>query len=72
MRFALLSALSISTCVVGIEASNQPLNILHIVVDDLRPELGAYGHHDRHTPAIDLLGEQGVVFDRAYCQVRQL
>lgn len=46
-----------------------PLNIVHIVVDDLRPELGAYGLPDRHTPNIDSLAASGVSFDRAYTQI---
>ena len=43
-------------------------SVIHIVVDDLRPELGAYGVPNRHTPNIDRLAAGGVVFDRAYCQ----
>ena len=73
MRIAsVLTAAAIALCELACaqSANMPPLNILHIVVDDLRPELGAYGHPDRHTPAIDSLGDQGVVFDRAYCQVR--
>ena len=41
-------------------------NILHIISDDLRPELGAYGLSNRHTPNIDGIG--GTVFTRAYAQ----
>ena len=43
-------------------------NILFIPVDDLRPELGAYGDEFIKTPNIDLLAEQGVTFTRTYCQ----
>ena len=43
-------------------------NILFIPVDDLRPELGAYGNKFIKTPNIDRLAEQGVIFTRAYCQ----
>lgn len=43
-------------------------NILFIVVDDLRPELGCYGLK-AHTPNIDKLAEQGILFERAYCNV---
>ena len=42
-------------------------NILHIVVDDLRNDLGAYGIVGSYTPNIDKLAKEGVVFDRAYC-----
>ncbi len=43
-------------------------NVLFLCIDDLRPELGCY---DRPavTPSIDRLAEEGVVFERAYCQV---
>ena len=32
-------------------------SILHVIIDDLRPELGAYGLEDRHTPHIDKLAK---------------
>ena len=43
-------------------------NILYIVVDDLRPQLGAYGQGYMHTPNIDALANRSLIFDRAYCQ----
>ncbi len=43
-------------------------NILFIVVDDLRPELGCYGNTIVKTPNIDRLARGGVTFTRAYCQ----
>ncbi len=43
-------------------------NLLFIVVDDLRPELGAYGRSYMKTPNIDSLARSGLVFDRAYVQ----
>ncbi len=43
-------------------------NILFIPVDDLRPELGAYGHAHVRSPNIDRLAREGVLFDRAYTQ----
>ena len=44
------------------------LNIIHVIVDDLRPELGAYGVQGRHSPNIDALAASGVSFDSAYTQ----
>ncbi|RKU37226.1 hypothetical protein C6496_10800 [Candidatus Poribacteria bacterium] len=43
-------------------------NVLFIIVDDLRPLLGCYGHSEIHTPNIDTLAQQGTLFNRAYCQ----
>jgi len=44
-------------------------NILFIVVDDLRPQLGCYGHRQMISPNIDRLAEGGTLFKRTYCQV---
>ncbi|MCC5931433.1 MAG: sulfatase [Cyclobacteriaceae bacterium] len=46
-----------------------PLNILFIAVDDLRPELGCYNVKNIHSPSIDRLAKQAMIFERAYCQV---
>ena len=43
-------------------------NVLYIVVDDLRPQFGAYGQGYMHTPNIDTLANRSLIFDRAYCQ----
>ena len=44
-------------------------NVMHVVVDDLRPELPAYGQHQVYAPNLDRLAARAVVFDRAYCQI---
>ena len=41
-------------------------NVLLVVIDDLRIEVGAYGHQHMHTPHIDKLARQGVRFSLAY------
>ena len=47
--------------------SAQPLNVLFIAVDDLRPDIGCYGVKHAKTPNIDRLAARGIVFDKAYC-----
>jgi arylsulfatase A-like enzyme len=53
----------------GCLAEPSPPNILLIIVDDLRPQLGCYGHNETLSPNIDRLAEEGMLFERAYCQV---
>lgn len=43
-------------------------NVLFLVVDDLLPMLGCYGHSVMHTPNIDRIAQRGIIFNRAYCQ----
>lgn len=48
--------------------SKKKPNVLFIAVDDLRPEINCYGAKHMHTPNLDRLAEQGIIFERAYCQ----
>lgn len=42
-------------------------NVLMILVDDLKPAIGAYGDSLAQTPNIDRLAASGMRFDLAYC-----
>ena len=44
-------------------------NVLLLMVDDLRPELGCYGKNKIISPNIDSLSELGCLFTRAYCNI---
>lgn len=44
-------------------------NIILIIVDDLRPELGVYGNNIIKTQHIDALAQDGMIFKNAYCNV---
>lgn len=56
----------------NISGQNKPqktkFNVLFIISDDLRPELGAYGTPQIQTPNIDKLAKRGTRFDNAYAQ----
>ncbi|MDF1851490.1 MAG: sulfatase-like hydrolase/transferase [Verrucomicrobiales bacterium] len=52
--------------VLGQEKSRKP-NVLMLLVDDLKPALGAYGDDTAKTPHLDALADQGMRFDLAYC-----
>eukprot|EP01062_Namystynia_karyoxenos_P005426 TRINITY_DN118_c1_g1_i1.p1 TRINITY_DN118_c1_g1~~TRINITY_DN118_c1_g1_i1.p1 ORF type:complete len:499 (+),score=105.87 TRINITY_DN118_c1_g1_i1:74-1570(+) len=43
-------------------------NVLYILSDDMRADLGAYGLPVR-TPALDSLAKEGLLFRHAYCQI---
>lgn len=43
-------------------------NVLFLAVDDLRPQLGCYGHSEILSPNIDALASQGVLFEQSFCQ----
>ncbi len=50
-----------------IMAQKKP-NILFLVIDDLKPVLGAYGNKEVKTPNLDKFASEAIVFDNAYCQ----
>src|SRR6185437_1696036 len=53
----------------AVRTRKRPLNVLFIMSDDMRTELGCYASRfHAHTPSFDKLAAQGVRFDRNYCQ----
>jgi len=44
-------------------------NVLFIIADDLRPELGCYNNQLIHSPNIDELASSGMLFEKTYCNV---
>ncbi|MDR6488523.1 arylsulfatase A-like enzyme [Chryseobacterium vietnamense] len=57
------------TIITGQSQKRSKPNVIFIVVDDLRPELGVYGNSTIKTPNIDKLAGRGTTFTNAYCQV---
>ena len=64
-RFAAFGVLLLFTALPLYAAART--NVLFIMADDLRPELGCYGSV-AVTPHLDALARRGVLFERAYCQ----
>ena len=62
----LLTILPIPT--VGQKATAKKYNVLFLISDDLRPEMGAYGNSLIKTPNIDRIARGATRFDRAYAQ----
>lgn len=60
-----LFALILSICS---SLAAEKLNVLFLVSDDLRPQLGCYGDPNVKTPNLDSLAGRGLVFNNAYCQ----
>ena len=50
------------------QAAQEQPNILFLIVDDLRPELGCYGEKHILTPNIDALAKDATVFTHCYVQ----
>lgn len=65
-RFVLLLLLCAAAAAPA-RAEPRPLNVLLVVADDLRTDLGCYGSLAQ-TPHLDALARRGLRFERAYCQ----
>lgn len=68
----MLHGLALTACLsiplsAGAESS-KPKNVLFIVVDDLRPELGCYGVDEVISPNFDRLAKMGMLCKNAYAQ----
>lgn len=69
--FVFITAIALFACnrdALNNKQSEKP-NILFIAVDDLRPELNCYGVEGIHSPNIDQLASEGILFNRAYCNI---
>lgn len=49
--------------------NTQKPNVLFIAIDDLKPEMGAYGNNLIQTPNMDRLAKMGTTFTENHCQL---
>ncbi|RNL91761.1 iduronate-2-sulfatase [Sinomicrobium pectinilyticum] len=66
LSISLVLACLLTQAVFSQNRSSRP-NILFILVDDLKPNLGVYGDTIAQSPNIDKLAGEGMVFEQAYC-----
>jgi arylsulfatase A-like enzyme len=55
-------------CITHLQAQEKKMNILFIAVDDLKPNISAYGDPHAKTPGMDRLAREGIVFRSSFCQ----
>jgi arylsulfatase A-like enzyme len=65
----MLPGLFLVSCSQTPEKEQAPPNILFIAIDDLRPELGAYGGEVVQSPHLDRLAAEGFLFNNHYVAV---
>lgn len=72
IAFFILSGLLVSSDVYSgmsqLATKNDRPNVLFISVDDLRPDIGSYGHPVAQTPNIDSFSQSALLFEQAYTQ----
>jgi arylsulfatase A-like enzyme len=65
-RYSVILLLLLGAC--AVPRPEQP-NVLFIMVDDLRTQLGCYGQQEVISPHIDRLAGEGFLFSNAYCNI---
>jgi iduronate 2-sulfatase len=71
LAFLLLPVLVVLQVPISLVAQKKPAkkyNVVLIISDDLRPELGSYGNPLIKTPNVDRIAKRATKFDRAYTQ----
>ncbi|MEQ9443456.1 MAG: hypothetical protein RIG62_30735 [Cyclobacteriaceae bacterium] len=62
-KWLLIGILALASFGSGFQAekSTSPPNVLFIMVDDLRPQIGCYGYEDMKTPNMGLFTQTGEI-----------
>lgn len=67
--FAFVSMLALASSYHVYGQKHDKMNVLFIIADDMRPELGCYGVEGIVTPHVDRLAKQATVFLNAYSNI---
>ena len=63
------ASLTLGSSVFGAKAKVKKPNVLFIAIDDLNDWIGCMGGHPQsHTPNLDRLAQEGMLFSNAHCQ----
>ncbi len=68
MKTFALQLTSLTLILLPLLGYSQKPNVLFIIADDLNTRIGPYMGISEHTPNLSRLANEGVKFDRAYCQ----
>lgn len=66
-RKLLLRTLAVGLLIAVASPAAERPNVLMVLVDDLKPTIGAFGDDTAITPSLDRLAASGVRFEQAYC-----
>ncbi len=69
LSFVRRTVLLLASALMAAPAAVAGPNVLFIAVDDLGSALGCLGDATARTPRLDRLAAEGVLFERAYCQI---
>ena len=64
LSFLILLSFFLNSC----SRNKKQKNVLMIIIDDLHPEIGAWGNKHIITPSLDKLSEKGFSFHNAFSQ----
>ena len=67
LKYTLFSSISmLAFSSLSVFSQTEKMNVLFLMADDMRPELGCYGVKEVKTPNIDRFAASGLLFQNAY------
>ena len=73
LKYTLFSSISmLAFSSLSVFSQTEKMNVLFLMADDMRPELGCYGVKEVKTPNIDRFAASGLLFQNAYCNIHTI